>query len=190
MSNAVRIAIGNILKNIPGIGRVHLYERWAKTEPDLRTLYTPEGSAAILGWHVKRQSVREVSLSTDINDEFTTWQILGIASFVDREATELGFNGVIDGIRAAFRVDPTLGGIVSSLSDGQVDGVQVEEIAPVMFAGYLCHQARLTLVTRRQVELGAQATEDFLGALVGWDIEPKGTIDAEDHITLEGAGNE
>jgi len=72
-------------------------------------------------------------------------------SLDDADSTELTFDTLIESIRDAFRDDDSLGGLIfSTVIDNKSNqaGVQVDETAPVLFAGVLCHSARLSLTTR------------------------------------------
>lgn len=148
----IRAAIVAKLNSVTGAGTVHEYERFAKAEKDLRALYE-YGSAPdnrIMGWHVRRTAKSEKSHAIGRTVVVNTWQIRGVMGFDDADQSELLFDALIEAIGDAFRADETLGGVAeTALEDmGGIAGIQVEDSGPVMFAGILCHSAKLKLVTR------------------------------------------
>ena len=56
-------------------------------------------------------------------------------------------DALVDAIAEAFELDPSLGGRVRVRQQADPAGITLEEATPVMFAGVLCHAARLRLVT-------------------------------------------
>ena len=55
-----------------------------------------------------------------------------------------------------------------------------------MFAGVLCHHARLTLSTVISTPIGTEVINDFATGGLRWTrLQPDGVIDAEDTITME-----
>lgn len=153
--NQVRTAIVAALSGIANVGQVHDYERYAKAEGDFRALYqaTIGAGKSLRGWFVRRVSTREVSATVGVGMEVIGWRITGYLAIDDAAASEKAFDDLIEAIRAAFRADPTLGGVVGDLydltqsADSAPYGIQVEESGPVLFAGVLCHRAVLGLVT-------------------------------------------
>ncbi len=148
----IRNAIVATINTVAGIGQVSGYERYAKQSADMLTFYRTQddggGADKILGWHVRRVATREISPDVGRYVVDHDWQIRGFMSLVDAEETELAFDALIEAVRDAFRDDDTLGGVVDSMITDERAGVQVSESVPVMFAGVLCHSARLSLTTR------------------------------------------
>jgi hypothetical protein len=145
----IRAAIVAKLKTVPGIGQVYDFERYGKSDKDFRALYAADDK--VLGWHLRRVARKESAI---FNEVLTTWEIRGFMGLEDAESSELFFDGLIDAIGDAWRADPTLGKAVLYPQD---DGQAVPELAdsgPVMFAGVLCHSARLRLVTRHVIDAG------------------------------------
>ena len=143
MSAAIRAAIVARLQSVPGIGRVHAYEPYAASDAPFRELYAIGGK--ILGWHLRRVGRREVN---DENEVHTDWEIRGFMALADGGASELAFDALLEAIFDAWRADPTLGGLAMWPKD---EGSFVPDLAdsgPAMFAGVLCHAARLRLLTR------------------------------------------
>lgn len=196
----IRNAIVAALQDVEGIGRVHAFERYAKDTGKLAQLYMV--GRELHGWYVRRVALREVEWSSDENREVATWRIVGFMALKDEDASELAFDLIIDRIRAAFRNDESLGGLVEQLGDpdgGQGRGesaVQIEGSGPVMFCGVLCHQARLLLTTVAQRPIGEPVVDDLALVHVAWDFaepstaqSPDGQIDAEtviNYIASEG----
>lgn len=142
----IRTAIVTRMESISDIGVVQPYERYAKDLNRLRDLYAWQNQ--VRGWFVRRAGWRETCQEGELRTIDNRWQIRGYMSLDDSEETELVFDALVHTIHEAFRSDETLGGIVDSLWTDQVAGVQGDDIGPVMFAGVLCHGARLSLVTR------------------------------------------
>lgn len=152
MTASIRTAIVARLNTVPGIGRVHAYERYANQLGDLAALYAWDaggGQKQLRGWFVRRVGIRESHPSESLFREDIAWQIRGYMALSDAAESELAFDGLIDAIRAAFRTDDTLGGAVDTCWINEEVGIQMEDAGPVLFANVLCHSARLILKTRR-----------------------------------------
>lgn len=146
----VRAAIVERLAAVPGIGRVHEYERFAASETAFRTLYSYTGAdhkPRLLGWHVRRAANAE-RRDDYVHDEVITWRIRGFMALEDESASEIAFDALIEAVRAAFRADHNLAGACASTDYNDLAGLQLDESGPVMFAGVLCHGVTLTLYTR------------------------------------------
>lgn len=146
----IRDAIQGVLAGVPGIGPVHKFERYLKREAELQALYVSGGQ--LKGWLIRRLSTREQALAVGRTVVTHRWQIRGYRAIDDATQSELAFDDTIEAIRDAFRADETLGGLVKGLEEsagqgGDVAGVQLADSGPVLFAGVLCHAARLSLTT-------------------------------------------
>lgn len=145
----IRAAIAAKLGGVAGIGQVHDYERYAKTNNELAALYASGGR--LLGWHFYREATAEEDLNNGEVRRLHRWKIRGFMSLDDADETGILFDDLVETIATAFRIDPTLGG--ACLANKNLDqefgpsGIQVESITPVMFANVLCHRAELVLIT-------------------------------------------
>ena len=144
-TDAIREAIATTLETVPDIGVVHRYERYANQAGPLAALYGSGGQ--LRGWHIRRVAVSETRLDV-APSVLTRWEIRGYLALADAAESELVFDRLIDAARAAFRADPTLGGVVATTAAEDVIGLQLADSGPVLFAGVLCHKAVLTLNTR------------------------------------------
>lgn len=150
----IRTKIKDKLAAVAGIGKVHDYERYSKLDSDFQALYRTEVSAGvyrILGWNFYREATAESDLNNGEVRRLHSWRITGFMGIEDADATGKTFDDLVETIATAFRADRTLGGTVLDVKDmdqpfGE-SGMQVEAIEPVMFAGVLCHRARLRLIT-------------------------------------------
>ena len=154
---AAREALLKVLSAVPAIGIVHSRERFASSEAEFRKLYQYTLAQAedafgvdphIRGWYVRRTATTEVNANGRLLSEHR-WLIRGYMAFKDAVASELIFDDLVERIRAAVRVDTTLG--LPGLLGGSIEserGVQVASAGPVMFTGLLCHSAMLELSTR------------------------------------------
>lgn len=150
----LRAAIKAKFLTVSGIGaNVYDYERFLKDQSKLATLYktSAQGADRIYGWNIRRTRTVEQLVSTGRNFQDHYWRMRGYMSLDDGDATEKLFDVQIEAIRAAFRADPTIGGLCDTQFNEQnagQGGVQLEESEPVLFCGVLCHGARLGLITR------------------------------------------
>lgn len=149
-----RAAIVAQLQAVPGIGRVHSYQRYAREEAAFQALYLYEpvpGTRRLRGWQLSRVAVAErlAGLGRTLNEH--TWELRGYLALHDAEASELAFDQLVEDIRAALRADPGLGGLNVAEPLGEDDGWQMRDAGPVLFCGVLCHSALLTLQTREYV---------------------------------------
>lgn len=143
-------AVANTLAAVPGIGRVHAYERFATTIATLRQFYYSEPHAQVRGWFVRRTRVYATNVVKPRWTEVESFQLRGFMAWDDNRQSDLEMNALIDSILLAFRNAPTLGGAVTkqgALSAGADQGVRLDDYGPVMLAGVLCHGARLSLTT-------------------------------------------
>jgi hypothetical protein len=144
MSNAVRNAIVAKLNAVPGIGKVNAYQRYADEMQELEAMYVID--TVLLGWFVSRGAIKEWQEGMK-HLTATTWRITGFKAIVDVEQSELVFDDLIDTVRESFFNDITLGiDNLTTIYNNQV-GLQLDDEGPVMFAGILCHCAKLSLVT-------------------------------------------
>jgi hypothetical protein len=147
----IRTAIKNKLLSVGGIGKVYDYERFAVREKDFQDLYKDVTSGRILGWNFYRESTIEEDLNNAEVRRLHSWRMTGFEGLDDADATGKAFDDLVESVATAFRNDPTLTGAVIANKDLNQEfgpsGIQVEGIEPVMFAGVLCHRARLRLIT-------------------------------------------
>lgn len=145
----IRAAIVAKLKTVAGIGQVYDYERYGKTDKDFREIYAARDR--VLGWHVRRVARREAPV---FNEVMTDWEIRGFMGLEDAAASELDFDTLVDAICDAWRADPTLGRAVLYPHDNARVVPELADSGPALFAGVLCHSARLKLTTRHVIDAG------------------------------------
>ena len=180
----IRGAIVARLAGIQGIGIVHPFQCHAVAQSDFRRFYETDGK--VLGWFVHRVSTAEREDTNTWNKVTHRWRIEGVMSLDDEAESEVAFDRLIEAVRDAFRHDETLGGVVeTTMSDGRA-GPQLDDSGPAMFAGVLCHHARLTLSTVVGAPTGTEVIADFATGSLTWDRTPAdGATDAEDTINPE-----
>lgn len=147
----IRAAIKAKLLTVTNIVNVHDYERFANRDIDFKALFYDTPNKTINGWWFDRLTTAELDGDTGEVRLIHTWQFYGYRSFDDANASAKVFQNHIEDICGTFRADATLAGVIDdnknmSQQFGPV-GIQVEGIEPVMFFKYLCHRARLTLIT-------------------------------------------
>ena len=143
----IRAAIVAKLEGVANIGAVNDYERYAKKLSKFKSFYVTSGK--VHGWHFRRISKRVISPALGEVKVTNRWRITGYMSLEDKLSSEKTFDDLVEAVMAAFLADETLGGVVGATVDDD-DGtaaLQLDDSGPVMFAGVLCHSARLTLKT-------------------------------------------
>lgn len=149
--DAIRAAIKARLEAVPGIGRVHDYERFAKEQAGFLALYKDPSDGRIRGLWFDRASTREVDLDIATVRRIHNWRLVVYLSLDDADATAKALQTLIEAITAAFRTGRTLGGTVLDVRDMTLDdapsGIQVDAVESVLLAGVLCHRATLRLTT-------------------------------------------
>lgn len=150
----VRAALVARLQSVPDVGVVHAWQRYTNNLNDLALLYvsTVGGVRQLRGWYVSRTGTVETSAVPGAYAATHEWELRGFMALDDAAQSEIVFDRLVEAIRDAFRGDDALGGLVGSIvfgGEGETEqaGVQAQ-LEPVMFAGVLCHSARLTLRTR------------------------------------------
>lgn len=149
----IRTAIQAAVASVANTGVVHLYERYAANLSALKALYQATPADPLRGWFIRRESTRETGIAIPRYLEVVQWQLRGFMALDDSAQSELAFDDSIEGIRDALRADSTLGGAVMKtglLQPNAERGVQLDDAGPVMFAGVLCHGARIRLTTTRE----------------------------------------
>lgn len=148
----IRAAIVAEMQAVTDIGAVHDYQRYATNNADMAALYRVEmgtpPAARLQGWFVSRTSTEEESDALGRYVITHTWMVRGYRGLDDSAASEKQWDDLIESLMVRFRTRETLGGVVASTVLEQGAGLQLDEQVPVMFAGVLCHMARLTLRTR------------------------------------------
>ena len=142
------------IKPLPNVGKVQTYERYTQQQSKLADFYKDATSGRLLGWNIRRVATREayVDIGRWVVDH--DWKIRGYMALDDADATEQTFDTLVESIRTVFRDDPSMGDLIfNTVIDEKNNqaGVQVEEAVPVLFAGVLCHSARLGLTTRHLI---------------------------------------
>lgn len=145
-SLAIRLKLQEVLLRVPGVGQVHAYERYAKSELTMRQFY--QYGEQIRGWHIRRVRQRRSSNALGSWTITSRWELKGFLSLNDELMTEQTMDDLVDLIADEFQLDEELGGTIDTFVVGEEAGIQLEDSGPYLFAGVLCHGVRLALVTR------------------------------------------
>lgn len=150
----IRDKIAAMMNSVDGVGKVHTYQRYTRQNSGLVDLYKDAASGRLLGWNVSKTATREayIDIGRWVLDH--DWKIRGFMALDDADATEETFDTLIESIRDVFRADPTMGDLIFNTvieEKNNQAGMQVEEAGPVLFAGVLCHSARIGLTTRHML---------------------------------------
>lgn len=148
-STVIRNAIATVLATVPDIGVIHGYERYTDKTRDFREFYQRDGK--ILGWSIRRIGFSEIVETDTVSTVRSRWQIKGYRSLDDDMATEIEFDELVDLVADVFRAKPTLDGAVAATGARGETPIQLEDSGPVRFAGVLCHEVRLSLLTEHYV---------------------------------------
>ena len=153
----IRTWIVQTLGRVDDVGRVHAYERHANDDRALERLYQVEADGPLLGWFVRRVSFTGERIGRAGNWRVrTVWLIRGYMALDDAASSELTLDALMDRMAQRFRVAlrkaeeakllaPAL--VASEPPPQPGDGLELQNAEPVMFAGVLCHSARLSLTT-------------------------------------------
>lgn len=149
----IREAIRARVAAVADIGKVNDYERYADQMSALKTLYVAaiSGADQLRGWHIRRVRKVETYIDLDRWVVLNHWQIRGFMALDDSAGSEKTFDNLVEAVCDTFDTTPILvaePNYAEVILDEEAAGVQVPESGPVMFAGVLCHSARLTLATR------------------------------------------
>ena len=151
-ADAVRAWIVETLEGVEGFGRVHCHERAAARDAALRALYQPPGGGPLAGGFVRRVSrVDERAGGARVWRVAARWRVQAWRAFADAggaAASERVLDAALDRAAAAFRGafrDAERRGLLARADTG--GGLRIDAAAPALFAGVLCHGARLSLTT-------------------------------------------
>lgn len=146
----IRAAIKTRMLTASGIGAVNEYERYAKEQSKLAAEYV--SGDRLHGWYIRRLKTREAHIDVGRYVIDHDWLMRGFYAIDDADESEKDFDLEIESIRDVFRTNSVImTGVETCFShdtDAAEAGVQVLDSGPVMFAGVLCHAARLGLTTR------------------------------------------
>lgn len=152
--SVVRAAIVAAMNTVPEIGVVQPFERYAHDLAKLKQLYFSATHQQLRGWYVRRLTTSENGILPPRYLEAVTWRIQGFMALDDAASSELVMDELIESLRAVFRADRTLGGTVTKtgrLQPNAERGLQLVDSGPVLFGGVLCHGARFTILTTREL---------------------------------------
>lgn len=153
---AHRDALAALIAAVPSAGVVHAFEPYAKSQSEFQAAYlwtAPGGAQQLRGWHIRRTATRERELGVGRTLNAHTWRVRGFMALDEGGATELVFDELVEAIRRAYRLNPTLSG-AAQLSPADGAGIDLTDSTPVVFTGVLCHSATLQLTTHAYLDSG------------------------------------
>lgn len=152
----IREQIKTIISATSGVGRVHDYERFAKSSDRFKELFKA-ADGTINAWSITRAATAERDGTGGYNEAVDLWVIRGYRGVDDEGASELDFQDTIENVRAAFRGNYNLNNTceINSPDFGPETGagIQVREVGHRIFFGILCHYCELALGTQSLVAI-------------------------------------
>lgn len=150
----IAAAIKAVIETVPDRGPVHDFLRYAKNTGALATLFKNTVTNRFNGHEFYRESTRELELDVGSLRRLDAWRIYSYMAFDDADAAAKTFQTQLEAIKAAFRADRTLGGLVIDLKDmnearGRL-GLQIEMVEPWVKAGVLCLRSSAVLITESE----------------------------------------
>ena len=140
----IRNAIITRFESVPGIGRIHGFERYTSRMDDLVKLYVE--NEVLNGGFIRRVETISRAPYQGRRVDQVRWQARLYRGLSDQHASEIDFDETIENLRDAWAVDEYLGGLVASTVVNN-ELMSLEDSGSVMFAGVLCHSARLRFWT-------------------------------------------
>ena len=136
----IRTEIKNLLETIPGIGKVHDFERWTVNWKKFLEFFKTADNK-INGWVVTRSETQEREHAAGaVNIRTHTVTIKGYYGLKDSMESEKTFQDLIEEICSVLRTHDNLNGSCLTTSPPQVSVYR-----PNPFAGILMHQYQIRL---------------------------------------------
>ncbi|MCX5908470.1 MAG: hypothetical protein NTY64_15120, partial [Deltaproteobacteria bacterium] len=157
---AFRAAIKTLFEEIPGVGKVHAYERFAK-EPSKFLEFFKNSDSKIYGWEITRSAVSASEWITKKCKLTHLYVIKGYYGLRDAQASDGAFGAIIDAILLKFISKKVTGSSLHKLPI--VPTIHVRE-----FASVLCHYAEIHL---QVTEIVAQVSDEELVDLLKIDLQ-------------------
>ena len=151
----IRARIKTILETVSGIGVVYEYERFAKDWNKFLDLFkTDDGK--INGWMITRRATPSQMDGALLVNRSHRMVLRGIYGLKDDDASELVFQGIIEGIQNA--VDASTFGAPGRAGVRSIDPallgrgpLQVDLVEARQFGNVLCHWAECSLTVEEQI---------------------------------------
>ena len=143
----IRTEIKNLLETVPGIGKIHDFERWT-TDWKKFLSYFKDSDNKINGWVITRAESQEHRHATNaVNFSTHRFIIMGYYGLKDSQESEKAFQDLIEGVRSVLRTHDNLNG--SCLTS---DPPQVKVLSPHLFGGILTHQCEIQLRVKEYIQ--------------------------------------
>ncbi len=135
----IRTEIKSLLETVPGIGKVHDFERWTTDWKKFLEYFKTEDNK-INGWTISRSTTEEEAQSMAVNIRTHQIIIKGYYGLKDSVESEKTFQALIESICDVLRSNHDLNG--SCLTS---DPPQVTKVYPRPFGGVLVHVCNIAL---------------------------------------------
>lgn len=136
----IRTEIKSLLETVPGIGKVHDFERWTNDWKTFLSLFKTEENK-INGWTISRSFTKEkVHAATAVNIRTHRIIIKGYYGLKDSIESEKTFQSLIESVCDVLRKNNDL-----NSSCWGSDPPQVTKVYPRPFGGILVHACNIVL---------------------------------------------
>jgi len=142
----VRSEIKNLLESVPGIGKVHDYQRWTDDWESLLELFK-DSSNKINGWTISFPRSTERKDTPGINIGTHDAEIIGYYGLEEDGESEKVFQGLIEEVCSVLRNNNSLKG-----SCWRCEPPQVVKVYKRSFGGVLAYACMILLQAKERIE--------------------------------------
>lgn len=128
---------------IPGIGKIHGYQRHVNDPEKRKTLFVDTDKQRLCVWMISRISFGDTQYASTANEINSEYVIRGYMAVDDAKESEHIFQKLINSISDLFRPQDDLNGLVEMCGP-----IQARSIGYVEWSGVFVHAAELSLPVR------------------------------------------
>lgn len=145
-----RTRIVTLLQGVSGIGQVHAYMRWVEDDASKASLFVSGGRLHVWMLSLGGQPAQLQRFPANHTQGRLLFHVHGFYALDDSAATQTTFENLVAAVIDAFGADKKLSNSV--IESGPAQWQADDEGGHRVFAGVLCHYARLALPVRVAVE--------------------------------------
>ncbi|NQV14509.1 hypothetical protein HQ531_03550 [bacterium] len=141
--SAILALLNTIISGVAGTGKVHDYQRLARTEQEFITLFTTD--SVVNGWQITRRSTANSfedseELDGTLMESVYEYIMTGFYGIDDAAATEKTFQNIVEAVSDALANDETMKAAGYNTGEPQILVVEPRAFGPV-----LCHVAEVSI---------------------------------------------